>query len=361
MKRVIIVPFALGFLLLSGIALRAEREADVAAASDVGARRGEEPQRVEAASIVAPGVVEPMHGQVALGFEVSGTIVEILVDEGDHVESGQILARLDDRIARARVLRAEALLASARARRDMIVRGARPEEILAAEAEAEASNARARAQEKRRARVEALVVASAATPEDLDRARGSADSTRAAAEAAGARLALVRAGTRTEARREANALALAAEAELEEARTHLSQTEIRAPRRGVILRRLAEPGEHVTMTPPRTVLTMADLHELQLRVEIDEADIGRIRLGTRGFATADAWSKRRFGGRLVRMTRELGRKTLRADDPRARTDTRVLEVAFRLDDLEDLPLGLRMDVHLEDGGDEEEPRLSARE
>ena len=57
-------------------------------------------------------------------------------------------------------------------------------------------------------------------------------------------------------------------------------------------------------------------------------------------------------GRVTRIVGELGRKTQRLDDPRARIDTRVLEVVVALDQAPEagaLPLGLRMDVHLEPG------------
>ena len=66
-----------------------------------------------AAVLVAPGRVEPARDPVALAFEAQGRIAEILVDEGAAVEAGQVIARLDDRLARARVDAAAAGLAQA--------------------------------------------------------------------------------------------------------------------------------------------------------------------------------------------------------------------------------------------------------
>src|SRR5262245_56710611 len=63
--------------------------------------------------IVAPEMIESTSDQVALAFDASGRVVELLVEEGDHVEAGQVLGRLDDRLARARVAQAEAALAAA--------------------------------------------------------------------------------------------------------------------------------------------------------------------------------------------------------------------------------------------------------
>jgi multidrug resistance efflux pump len=296
--------------------------------------------------VVAPGLVEPVHDQVALGFETSGRVAEVLVEEGDRVQRGQLLVRLDDRLARARVAAAEAALSSMRARRDLTAAGSREPEIRAAQAETEAARAQARDRAVARDRADRLLAGGALSQADADSARDAAEAARATAAAVEARLDLVRQGERSEVKRSAHASALAAEAELEQARALLAQTELRAPRDGVVLRRMVEVGEQVVTTPPKVVLTIADLDRLQLRVEIDESDVGRVAIGQPGFVTSDAYTSR-FPGRIVRIQRELGRKSVRLDDPHARADTRVLEVVFELDAQPELPLGLRMDVHLE--------------
>ena len=300
-------------------------------------------------ALVAPGLVEAQGDRVELGFEVGGRIAELAVDEGDTVAAGQLLGRLDDRVARARVARAEAAVAAARARRNLALRGARPDEIAAAEADADAARAQARERGQARDRAEALLRANAdAIPlADLDTARGLADASAAAARAAAARAAVLRQGTRREQIAEATAALAGAEAELEETRALLAQHELRAPRAGVVIRRLHEVGEHVATMPPTTVLILADTARLELRVEVDEVDVAKVAIGQPAWATALAYGDRRFPGTVVRVVGELGRKTQRLDDPRARIDTRVLEVVVALDGAAALPLGLRMDVHLE--------------
>lgn len=307
---------------------------------------GTGPQSAET-PLVVPGVIEAASDPVSLSFEQSGRVVEVLVDEGDHVVSGQVVARLDDRLARARVRQAEAALASARARRDLSVRGARAEEIRALEAEVRAADAMARERTRTAERARMLLGAGAGTAADRDGAEDAAAVAGANREGADARLALLRRGTRTESRREAAAAVAAAEAALEEANVSLDQTVLRAPRDGIVLRRYVEPGEHVAQMPPSVVVTMADLTQLRVRAEVDEADVGRVFAGQRGYATADAFGARRFSGRIVHITAELGRKVLRAEEPRARADTKVLEVLLALDHPEQLPLGLRVDVRLQ--------------
>jgi len=89
--------------------------------------------------------------------------------------------------------------------------------------------------------------------------------------------------------------------------------------------------------------------QLELRAEIDEADVGHVAVGQLAYATADAYGERKLPVRITRVTRELGRKTVRDDDPRARVDTRVLEViaSFEGAPAVALPLGLRMELHLD--------------
>lgn len=300
-------------------------------------------------TLVAPALVEARGDRVELAFEQSGRIVEILVAEGERVEAGQLLARLDDRIAKAQLARAEAALAAAEARRKLARRGPREDELRAAAADVEAARAAAWERGVDRDRAEALLAANAdAIPlADVDAARGAARATDAQARAAEARLALLEKGTRAELIAEADAAVQVAAAEVLAARTLLSQTELRAPQAGVVLRRLHEPGEHVSTMPPTTVLVIADTSRLELRAEIDEADVARVAPGQRGWAIADAYGDRRFEGEVTLVVGELGRKQQRLDDPKAKVDTRVLEVLFTLDDGVQVPLGLRMDLHLE--------------
>jgi HlyD family secretion protein len=296
--------------------------------------------------VVAPGRVEGPSEIIDLGFEQSGRIVSLPVNEGDRVTRNQVVARIDDRLARARVARAEAALAGARARRDAALRGARAEEIRAAEAEADMARAQSRNDTAERARGDRLLGAKAISPAEAERLRSGAETAIARARAAEARLAVVREGTRGELQRAASAEVAAAEAELEETRLLLAQTEISAPTDGVVLRRRAEVGEQVSLVPPTVVLTIANLDHLQLRAEVDEEDVARVAAGQIGFARADGYGDRRFPGRVVRTMRELGRKAVLNDDPRARVDTRVLEVIFQFDANPDLPLGLRMELHV---------------
>ena len=79
-----------------------------------------------------------------------------------------------------------------------------------------------------------------------------------------------------------------------------------------------------------------------MRIDIDERDVARLRIGARGFATADAWSDKQFTGKVVEISRRFGRKNVRTDDPIERIDTKILEVVLELDDAKTLIPGQRV-------------------
>lgn len=304
------------------------------------------------ANLIAPGRIEPVRDPVKLAFETPGRIVSIDVDEGDAVKAGQVLARLDDRLAKARVASAEATLAQAKARYTLARRGPRHEDVDAARAEADAAAAAAEHRGAERLRSDQLGKAGAVASAVVDADDAAARVAMAQASAATARYQSLAHGTRPEQVEEAAAMIALAQAELDAANVALDQTLLRAPTDGVVLRRTAEVGALVTLMTPMPVLTVADLRQLEIRAEIDEADVAAIGLGQPAYATADAYGDRTFPVRISRITHELGRKTVRDDDPRARVDTRVLEVIAQFDGspATELPIGLRMAVHVTKAG-----------
>jgi len=298
--------------------------------------------------LVAPGRVEPVRAPVKLSFDAQGRITSIDVEEGDGVHAGQVVARLDDRTARARLTAAEAGLAQAKARFEFIRRGPRREDLRAARAEARAASATAAHRRAERARSDKLGKAGVVAIAAVDADRTAARVANALSNAARARYQSLAKGARAETIAEAAAAIELALAEVEAAKVALDQTVLRAPSDGVILRRTAEVGMLVTMPDPMPVVTMADLRELEVRAEIDEADVAAIVRGQTAYATTEAHGDRKFPVRIARITHELGRKMVRDDDPRARVDTRVLEVIGRFEETSPgLPIGLRMTVHIE--------------
>jgi HlyD family secretion protein len=270
----------------------------------------------------------------------------VLVEEGDRVRAGQVLAVLENREHRARVLSAESELRLRQAELRRVRNGARPQErseAAAALAEAEAVLRNARAERERRARLVLERVVSRAEADDAERAERVAT---ARAEGARQRFDLITAGAREEDVSRAEAAVDLAAARLEEARAQLAKTVVRAPLDGVVLRRYRQRGESVSTEFDSPIATIGDDRIRRVRVDIDEADVAGIAPGQRAWVTADAFGDRRFPGRVARVGTLLGRKNLRTDEPAERIDTKVLETLVDLDDGHELPLGLRVQAFI---------------
>ena len=243
----------------------------------VAVRRGD---LVEIAS--ASGTVEP-DVQVEVKSRASGEAIEVLVDEGDHVEAGQLLVKLDPidterdvRVAQIALDKAQADLAQARA--NLVV------------AQAERDEARAKADVRNRGAELGLV---------------SAEDQRTASSGAGVAAATV---TQRESQiRSAQAQVASARLTVDEANRRRSETEIRAPIAGTVLAVGVERGTIVssgitTFSGGTALLTLADLDDLRVVGDLDEAQVGRVREGQDVSITVDAFPDRAFAGRVERVS-----------------------------------------------------------
>lgn len=215
-------------------------------------------------TVIATGTVQPTT-QVELSSELSGTLASVEVDYNDPVTEGQVLARLDDTKLRAAVTNAKAQLASARAR------------LFSAEAtvtETAEALASAEALDKRGLNTRQTTVA----------ARAAHDRATAAVDMAEAEVTL-------------------AEANLAAQEADLDKAEIRSPINGIVLTRAAERGQIVAASLNAPILfTLAeDLRRMELRVSVDEADIGRVQVGQEASFTVDAFPGRRFEARITSL------------------------------------------------------------
>jgi HlyD family secretion protein len=295
-----------------------------------------------APAVVGPGRVEPASEEVRVSAEIEGRLREVVVDEGSRVRQGDTIAAIENGDYRARVSLAEAEVASREAEFERVMAGARAEErreAAAAVREAEAGLAHDRAE---LGRYQALYADRLTAREQVETRQTAASEAEARLEAARQHLALVEAAARSEDQNRAQAQVQLARARLAEAQSLLEKTTIHAPISGVVLRRYLRTGE--TAQPGTAIVTLGDVSRLRVRMELDERDVARVRVGQAAWCTADAYADRRFDGRIVRVGQMLGRKNVHTDDPAERTDTKVLEVLVELAPGISLPPGLRMDV-----------------
>ncbi|MBK5259476.1 MAG: efflux RND transporter periplasmic adaptor subunit [Thermoanaerobaculia bacterium] len=237
---------------------------------------------------------------VDLAPKVAGRVMDVRVREGDRVKAGDLLVRLDLGENAIAVDRERAAVRSAEARADDLRSGSRPEEIAAARADVADRRAAVALAEKESERQRFLLDRKVGTQRDYDRARTELDRARAALKASEQRSALASEGFRAAQTRGARADADRAQAQLEQSITIAREGEIRAPADGVILHRLAEPGQLVGAGQP--AITMAFANRLFVRTFIPESKLGVVKMGTAARVTVDAFPGREFPAHITEIS-----------------------------------------------------------
>jgi len=232
--------------------------------------------------------------EVELAFNGSDRITEILVEEGDRVEAGQVVGRLDTHRLKPAMQRAQARVEAQRQALARLVAGSRPEEIRRAKAAVDEAKARMLDAEQYYSEVKTSFEQNSANIREVERSQRDLDVARAAQRVASETLALVLEGPRKEDIAEARAMLLVDEADLALSRQELRDAELRSPSVGVIRDRLLEPGDMAS--PTRPALTLALTDPLWIRAYIDEPDLSRLRLGMEATVTTDSFPSKAYTG-----------------------------------------------------------------
>ena len=300
--------------------------------------------------VAAPGRVEGASEILELGVAMDGLIAEIRVREGDTVEAGDPLVRLDCDERAAQLGQAEADLDAARELRRRLVRGSREEERRAARATTDAARASSRQARSRHDRISALAVDDLiVSQEELDSVRRDLSVAEAALTYAVEDERLVNAELLPEELARADAEVDSADQRRRFAEARVSQCEIAAPISGTVLRVHLQPGEQVSLAFPRPIISLADTSALRVRAEIDESDVGKAHLGQRVSIQAESLGSGRIQGVVIRIEPLMGRKQVRTGDPAEKSDRDVQEVLVELERKDPrLVVGLRVTAVFED-------------
>jgi HlyD family secretion protein len=253
------------------------------------------------------------HHKIAVGAKVMGRVQWIGVEKGDRVEQGQTLVRLEDQEFRAQVDQAKANLAAAQARLDQLRAGSRPQEKLKDKAGVIQAEANSRNAEAEFERVEKLYRSGVASKADLDRATMQRDGAAALLDSAKQTSHMTDIGPREEEIRAAAAQVQQMKAALDYAATQLESTQIKAPVTGTVLQRIVERGEMVTPTAfgesgARTsVVALADLNDLQIELDISQADFARLKMNQRAEIIPEAYPNLRYQGFIAEIAPEANR------------------------------------------------------
>ncbi|MDR3368293.1 efflux RND transporter periplasmic adaptor subunit [Rhodoferax sp.] len=219
-------------------------------------------------TVIANGTLQPTRS-VNIGSELSGTVLRVLVDVNDRVKKGQVLVELDTAKLSDQVTRSRAALAAAQA----------------ALAQAIATTKESKASLARLEEVARLSGGKVPSATELDTARATLDRAVATQDSAKANVDSARASLSTD-------------------ETNLSKASIRSPIDGVVLTRSVDPGNAVAASLQAvTLFTIAeDLTQLRLQVNVDEADVGRVKVGQKASFTVSAFAARRFPATITRVS-----------------------------------------------------------
>ena len=307
--------------------------------------RAETSPKVGSVALASPGRIEGKSDSIEVGASTDGVIQKIHVREGQWVARDQILAEIDCRDLKSALPVSRAEAESLRQTRERLLRGSRKEEREGAAqrtAAAKAELAQASSQlDRSRKLFEAALISRVA----FDEARRDADVAQAEYQQAMRNEELVNAGPLNEEVARANADLNAATERIKLAEEKLGKCVVRAPMDGTILRILLREGESFALVSPRPIVTMADLSGRRVRAEVDERDVGKVRVGERVQVSSEAYAGRRFHGAVTRVASVMGRKSVLTGDPVDKSDRDVLEVTAQLGpDAKSLPVGLRVTV-----------------
>ena len=282
--------------------------------------------------------------QVPLGFRVGGRLAGVLVEEGDAVKAGDVLARLDSGPYDIAVRAAEENVAALKATLDKLKAGARPSEIAKARAAYEEQVASLANAELALSRADQLRSQGTVAQSSLDTATAAKDMASARVASAKAALSLIEEGSRSEDIMAAEAQLRAAEAQLDATRTSLADTELKAPADGVILSRVSEPGAIVASST--NVLVLALTEPVWVRAYVSEPDLGRVHPGLKVKVTSDSMTGAGYEGQVgfISPVAEFTPKAV--ETPDLRTDL-VYRLRIIVDHPgKDLRQGMPVTVHL---------------
>jgi len=267
-----------------------------------------------------------------LAFNEQERIAGVLVEEGDRVKKGQVLAMLETSRLNAQIKEAEAQIAAQQEVVKRLVAGTRPQEIAQARAELAAAKATVHNSRLNFERISQTSGVGATSQEALDNARAQFDVDKAQLEVKEKALNLALEGPRKEDIAAAKNTLEALKASLSLLKIRLGEMTLISPAPGVIQNRILEPGE--VANPNRPVVTLALTDPKWVRAYVPEPDLGRINLGMKASVLSDSFPGQRFKGWIgfISPVAEFTPKTVETEDLRTKL---VYEVRVFVHDSKD--------------------------
>jgi HlyD family secretion protein len=255
------------------------------------------------------------HHKINLNSKVTGRVKWIGVEKGDKVKEGQILVRLEDDEFRAQYEQAQGAADNARAYLQELQNGSRPEEIQQAQHNLDEARATLVNDKITLDRTRNLVTEGVLSKQALDDATAKFESDQQRVNSLDKAFQLAKIGPRQEEIARARGALQQTEGQAAYSKSLLDATLIRAPVTGTILERAAEKGELVTSGfastaeggPQGLVVSLADLNDLQVELDIAQDDFARLGPKQKGVVTVDAYPDLHWDGVIAEISPQANR------------------------------------------------------
>lgn len=254
------------------------------------------------------------HHEIQVASKVVGRVQWIGVEKGDRVKAGQVVVRLEDDEYRAQFEQAKGQLDSLHARLQEAEHGSRPQEIDVTKANLDQAKANLANAKVTLARTRELVAQGVLSRQQLDDAQFKYDDAVARAASLEKTNELARLGPRKEQIDALRGQVEQAKGMVAYAQTQLDNTIIRATVDGTILERAVEKGEFVTngfvgdKGAKGYVVTLADLNDLQVELDINQNDFAKLRMAQKCILNTDAFPDRKYDGVIAEMSPKADRQ-----------------------------------------------------
>lgn len=237
-----------------------------------------------------------------VGFKLPGRVVELAVDEGDTVKTGQLLARLDSAELASVVMQNKASLQEAITKLSELKSGSRAQEIERAQANANAQAADLEKAKKDFERADILYKNGAISASQFDAAMSAYNAKMAQYRSAQETSSLVKEGPRKEDIQAAEYRVQQVKALLNTSEERLKDTALYAPIAGVIIRKNVELGETLGAGAP--AMTVGDLQNPWVKVYVKEDRLGQIKLGQKADVRVDSFKNKTYEGIITFISSE---------------------------------------------------------
>jgi HlyD family secretion protein len=262
--------------------------------------------------LTATGYIIAAH-KIEVASKVVGRVAWIGVEKADRVKAGQVLVRLEDDEYRAQLKQQRGQLANLEAKLEELKNGSRPEEISKARADQEQARADLENAKVTLDRTRQLASEGVLSKQSLDDAQAKYDGAVAKAASLQRTLDLSVLGPRREEIAQVEGQIEQARGAQDYAQNELENTIIKAPVNGTILDRNVERGEFVTngfvgdKGAKGYLVTMADLNDLQVELDINQADFPKLGPKQKGIVTTDAYPDKKYAGFVEQVSPEADR------------------------------------------------------